>query len=88
MLPFDTKPWAKQVATIVVTLSVIAAVVAAYYLHDMKMLHIPETLILVLLLLTIVPPNLAIIRRKRIADEAASEAKHTAQTHVLGNHAH
>ena len=86
MLPGDQKPWAKSVARLVVLLSVTAAVVGAYFLYDIKMLHVPETLIILLLLLTIVPPNLAIIRR-RSADDSANAAKPTAKPRIVEHHA-
>ena len=64
MLPFDNRPWAKTLARTVIGLSIVAAIVAAYYLNDNDQLNIPEVAIIVLLLLTILPPNIAIVMRK------------------------
>jgi|GEM_PF-3672668 len=64
MLPFDRKPWAKTVATTVIVLSCIGAICLAYYFYSQDMLHIAETVGIVLLLLTIIPPNAAIVLRK------------------------
>jgi len=64
MLPFDRKPWAKTVAATVIVLSCIGAVLLAYYFYSQDMLHIAETVGIVLLLLTIIPPNAAIVLRK------------------------
>ncbi len=68
MLPFDNRPWAKRVAQIVIGVSVVAAIVSAYYLYDMDELHISEVFIILLLLLTIIPPNLAVIMKKHPND--------------------
>jgi len=76
MLPFDNRPWAKALAATVIGLSVLAAVLAAYYLNDTDQLHIPEVAIIVLLLLTILPPNLAIVLRKRATSEGSSAMNH------------
>jgi hypothetical protein len=61
MLPGDHKPWAKTVARIVICFSIVALIVLAFVLNAYKTLHIPEVVGLVLLFLTIVPPNLAIL---------------------------
>jgi hypothetical protein len=68
MLPFDNRPWAKPLARTVVVLSFIGAALAAYYCYITDQLHISEIAIIGLLLLTIVPPNLAIVLRKTEAD--------------------
>jgi hypothetical protein len=68
MLPFDNRPWAKRVAQIVIGVSVVAAVVSAYYLYDMDELHISEVFIILLLLLTIIPPNVAVIMKRNPND--------------------
>jgi hypothetical protein len=61
MLPGDHKPWAKTVARIVVCFTVVALIVLAFVLKSYNTLRIPETVGLILLFFTIVPPNLAII---------------------------
>jgi hypothetical protein len=64
MLPFDRKPWAKTVAGTVIVLSFLGAIVLAFYFYSQDMLHISEMVGIFLLLLTIVPPNAAIVLRK------------------------
>jgi hypothetical protein len=61
MLPGDHKPWAKTVARIVVCFTIVALIVLAFVLKSYNNLHIPEVVGLLLLFLTIVPPNLAIL---------------------------
>jgi len=83
MLPFDNRPWAKALARTVIVLSLIGAALAAYYCYITDQLHISEIAIIGLLLLTIIPPNLAIVLRKSEADmETADNAAE------LGQHAH
>ena len=72
MLPFDNRPWAKTAARAVILLSVLAAVVGAYYLYDIDELHIPEVTGIILLLLTIVPPNVAILYRRSTLEDNSS----------------
>jgi uncharacterized membrane protein YfcA len=64
MLPFEYKPWAKPLARVVIALSVVAAIVGAWYLYSIHELYIPEITGIVLLLLTIIPPNVAVLREK------------------------
>jgi uncharacterized membrane protein YfcA len=64
MLPGDHKPWAKPLARTVIGVSILAAIVGAWYLHDIGQLYIPEITGILLLLLTIIPPNVAILREK------------------------
>jgi hypothetical protein len=64
MLPFDNRPWARSVARAVIVLSVLFAIAGAYYFYSLGALHISEVTIILLLLLTIIPPNVAIIKRK------------------------
>jgi hypothetical protein len=61
MLPNDHKPWAKTVARIVICSTVVALAILAYFLHIHHTLRIPEIVGIILLFLTIVPPNLAVI---------------------------
>ena len=70
MLPFDRKPWAKTVAGVVIVLSFVGAACLALYFRSEHSLHIPEVVGIFLLLLTIVPPNAAIIMRKAGETEA------------------
>jgi hypothetical protein len=72
MLPFDNRPWAKAVARTVIGLSVLAAIAGAYYLNSEDQLHIPEVTGIFLLLLTILPPNIAIVLRKNEPREEAA----------------
>lgn len=79
MLPFDNRPWAKTLAGTVIALSVIAAIAGSYFLYSLDQLHIPEVTGIVLLLLTILPPNIAILHRaqKRTGvSQAASGSAH------------
>jgi hypothetical protein len=64
MLPFDRKPWAKTVAAIVITLSFVGAICLTLYFHSIDALHPSEIVGIILLLLTIVPPNAAVVMRK------------------------
>jgi hypothetical protein len=64
MLPFDRKPWAKTLAAIVITLSFVGAICLALYFHAIDSLHPSEIVGIFLLLLTIVPPNFAVLMRK------------------------
>jgi hypothetical protein len=61
MLPGEHKPWAKPLARAVIGVSILAAIVGAWYLYDIGELYIPEITGILLLLLTIIPPNLAIL---------------------------
>jgi hypothetical protein len=61
MLPNDHKPWAKTVARIVICFTTVALIVLASILKTYNNLHVPEVVGLLLLFLTIVPPNLAIL---------------------------
>ena len=72
MLPFDNRPWAKSVARTVIALSIVAAVAGAYYLFTLDELHIPEVTGILLLLLTILPPNIAIISRAQTSQDGTA----------------
>jgi uncharacterized membrane protein YhaH (DUF805 family) len=72
MLPFDTRPWAKTVARTVIVVSILAAALGAYFCYDTDQLHISEIAIILLSLLTILPPNIAIVMRKSHQDESSS----------------
>ena len=69
MLPFDNRPWAKTFARLVIALSLIAAALGVYYCQETDQLHISEVAIIGLLLLTIIPPNIAIVLRKKGPDD-------------------
>ncbi len=64
MLPGEHKPWAKPLARGVIGGSILAAIVGAWYLYDIGQLYIPEITGILLLLLTIIPPNVAVLRAK------------------------
>lgn len=72
MLPFDNRPWAKALARTVIFLSIVAAAFGAYYCSVTNQLHISEITIIGLSLLTIIPPNVAIILRKSGSRETAT----------------
>ncbi len=74
MLPFDNRPWAKTVARTVIALSLLAALAGAYYCYETDQLNIPECAIIFLLLLTILPPNIAIVLRKPHSDDSGQVA--------------
>ncbi len=61
MLPNDDKPWAKSVARTVICLTILFLACLTYYLQTRDMLHISEIVGIILLFLTIVPPNLAVL---------------------------
>ena len=63
MLPFASRPWARYVAPTVIVLTLIAAVIAPLYLRHIRHLDPPMAVLIVLLVLTIVPPNYVIWRR-------------------------
>ena len=73
MLPFDRKPWAKHLALAVVILSFAGAIWLAFYFYSNDALHISEVVGIVLLLLTIVPPNLAIMNRRDDVSDPLTE---------------
>ena len=64
MLPFDNKPWAKRVARMVIVVTLVAAVGVPFVLHSRGTLDLPMIVGIVLLVLAIVPPNVAVLRRK------------------------
>jgi hypothetical protein len=66
MLPGQHKPWAKPLARVVIGVSILAAIVGAWYLHDIGQLYIPEVTGILLLLLTIIPPNVAVLKEKTV----------------------
>ncbi len=64
MLPFDRRPWAKSLARFVILLTVAAVVVYAVAITRARPLDTAEKVILALLLIAVIPPNVAILRRK------------------------
>jgi hypothetical protein len=64
MLPGDHKPWAKPLARTVIGVSILVAIVGAWYLQNIGELNIPEITGILLLLLTIIPPNVAVLRER------------------------
>jgi hypothetical protein len=65
MLPFDQRPWARQLAAIVIVVTLIAAVCVPIVLHRLKALDPPIIVGIVLLLLAIIPPNIVVLRHGR-----------------------
>lgn len=65
MLPFDQRPWAKTLARCVIVFVVLGSALYVYYVKQQRSLDWGERAIVVLLLLTVIPPNVAIIRRHR-----------------------
>jgi hypothetical protein len=80
MLPFDKRPWAKQVAATVIVVSLVAAVCVPVILHHHKALDPPIVVGIVLLLLAIIPPNIAILLRRRRDDRDSAEPTPTLVT--------
>ena len=77
MLPFDRKPWAKNLAATVIVLTLLAALLAPVYLRHINHLDPPMAVLIVLLVLTIVPPNFIIWRRHRKGDLGESNPART-----------
>jgi hypothetical protein len=80
MLPNDHKPWAKTVARIVICATMVALAFLAYFLHVHNNLRIPEVVGIVLLFLTIVPPNLAILYPWLLPDKQIPRHPHKSTT--------
>ncbi len=64
MLPFENRPWARPLAGLVIAASLVAAGCGAWYLETLEQLHISEITGIVLLLLTIIPPNVAVLLKR------------------------
>jgi len=64
MLPGEHKPWAKPLARVVIGGSILGTIVGGWYLYDIGQLYIPEITGLLLLLLILIPPNVAVLRAK------------------------
>ncbi len=73
MLPYDTRPWARTVAKTVIISSTMVLIGLGLYLHHIGQMRISEYVGLVILFLTIVPPNIAILYRKRNASTDRSQ---------------
>lgn len=65
MLPYDNRPWARTLAKFIVGISTCGLVALGLFLHHIGQLRISGYVALLILFLTIVPPNLAIVYRKR-----------------------
>jgi hypothetical protein len=77
MLPGEHKPWAKPLARAVIGVSILAAIVGAWYLYDIGELYIPEITGILLLLLTIIPPNVSVLRAKtEVPSKQSAPLKH------------
>jgi predicted ABC-type exoprotein transport system permease subunit len=64
MLPFDRRPWARQLAATVIVVTLIAAICVPIILHRLKALDPPIIVGIVLLLLAIIPPNIVVLRQR------------------------
>jgi len=82
MLPGEHKPWAKPLAKTVIVASILAAIVGAWYLYDIGQLYIPEITGIVLLLLTIIPPNVVILRQSPRSQSETPVSLHRPQPRV------
>jgi hypothetical protein len=82
MLPLDNRPWAKSLAKTVIGISIVAAVVGSYYLYDMDELHVSEVVGVLLLLLTIIPPNVAVVMKKSVTKASSSVASGALNSHL------
>ena len=69
MLPFDKKPWAKKLAATVIAVTLFAAVVVPLVLVQRKALDLSMVVGIVLLVLAIVPPNIMVLRQRRVEDD-------------------
>jgi hypothetical protein len=65
MLPFDRKPWARKVAGAVIVLSIAAVVFSLLYLREQGPLDTGEFWVAGLFLFAALPPNIAILFRRR-----------------------
>ncbi len=84
MLPFDQRPWAPNLAKAIIAVTLIAEVVAVFWLRHYNPLDIPEIVALVLILIGVIPPSIYVIRRKP-GDPVPTDLTHLrhspAQTH-------
>ena len=76
MLPNDHKPWAKTLARTVIGVTLIALAMLTYFLQNRGILHIPEVVGIILLFLTIVPPNLAVLYPWRLPSKHIAPTRH------------
>jgi hypothetical protein len=80
MLPYDNRPWARTLAKIVVISSTCLLIALGFFLHSIGQMRISEYVGLLILFLIIVPPNLAVIYRKREGSAKLSQpTKHAIQ---------
>ena len=63
MLPFDQRPWAKTAARCVIAFTLLGIAAYVFWVKQERSLDWGERAIVVLLLLTVIPPNVAVIRR-------------------------
>jgi Mg2+/Co2+ transporter CorB len=75
MLPFENRPWAKTMARIVICTTLIALAGLGYFLHSHNALRIPEIVFIILVILTIIPPNLAVLYPKLLQQPAKRGSK-------------
>ncbi len=64
MLPYDQKPWAPKLAIAVISFTILAEIAIAFWLRAVGSLDTGAVTALALILLTVIPPNVFIVRRK------------------------
>ncbi|CAN5770442.1 hypothetical protein BH10ACI4_BH10ACI4_38950 [soil metagenome] len=65
MLPYDSRPWAKTLAKFVAVSATFLLIALGLFLHHIGQMRVSEYVALLILFLIIVPPNVAVIYRKR-----------------------
>jgi hypothetical protein len=63
-LPYENRPWAKRVATLIIVGTLLLEIGVIVWLRRSGPLDIPEILALVLFLIAVIPPSLHVIRGK------------------------
>ena len=75
MLPFDRRPWARSFAIGVIAVTVLGVITYAWTILSERPLDWGERVILMLVLLTVIPPNVVIIRRKSVPPKSLETAR-------------
>jgi hypothetical protein len=65
MLPFEDRPWAKPVATLIIVCTIIGEIALYLWIRTEGRLNFSENLAFVLFFLAVIPPNVHILRSKR-----------------------
>ncbi len=63
MLPYSNRSWSKRVAGAVIAATLIGLAVTAILIRRARPLDVAEIAFIVLMLLAVLPPNIAILRR-------------------------